>query len=890
MAGPPNIDPTQIQWSGKGGREQAKGQQESRGRDIDIKTGEAKLPYIRPEAEASLEGKQMDLRFKPLAQSESLRNNFFGNKQVMIYNKSIPELVAALNSSPTPEGDLTLLYTAAKLSDPDSAVREGEQKLWAEIMPIIESYAAKFGKQVLNGGTFSDEAREGIRKELISRVSAYGSAYDRTRREYTATAKRYGLPPEDVVGEHAGAPFYQDLLRYDQTQGLAKRIKANGGATRPPEGEQSSTPQGQPIQGKRFTPEQEQAILAQIRSPDFNPEAVADTMASYWAEVGGIQPGDVPSYRESVLGSLRELEGLTPEQRAATAGFDYSAVDKMAADNATIGENLVQTGRNIPESAASLVQGVAALPVDAAASLFTGERLGTFKSMTDLAAEAVKAAGGSEADTPTIDAFAQALSDRYGSLDALRQTAVTDPLGLAGDVSMLFTGGGTAAARAPGAIGRAGEVLATAGRAIDPLSAGVAAVAEGVPAAARALPDGLATGARDFATEIVGFPSGVGGAAIREATAAGFERGKAGAPTAASEAFTQNLRNPGSRVDETIRYARDGLSALREQASRAYEAGMQQFGRNPAPLDLTGVTQRLARMKPRNYDAMLGAPNRPSSHVAWDNINATVQHYVAQAAQDPNLLLPMQVDAFKQDLYDVGSRIGGAYDRDAARVAGEAYNAVKDELVRHDPIYADTMRGYEAASNEVRQLENSFGLAAARGKEPNIESASRRLQSIFRNNANTNYGYRAAQGERLAELDPSGMLMPSLAGQTASTWTPRRLQSASVVPLAYLGGPSAVPLLATSSPRLMGEASYGLGRLAGTGARVAEPAVDMGLDSLAKAYDIYSDNPGKILALARTGQTLQETEEERKRELLRRYQLSLPSDEQEAVDFYAGGR
>lgn len=889
MAGPQSIDPSKIEWQGSAGRTQTKGEQEEKGRGLNIQESEAKLPYIKPDAEASLEGKKMDLRFKPLAQSEGLRNNFAGNKQVVVYSKSIPELAAALNSAPTPEGDLTLLYTAAKLSDPDSAVREGEQKLWADIMPVIESYATKFGKQVLGGGTFSDESRVRIRRELISRVAAYGSAYDRVRRDYTRTAERYGLPPEDVVGEHAGAPFLPALAKYDQAQILTKRIKANGGTTRPPE-EMSNTPQGQPIQGKRFTPEQEADILGQIRSPDFNPETVADTMAGYWATAGGIGPEDVPAYRESVLGNLRELEGLTPEQRAATAGFDYSAVDKMAADNATVGENLVQTGRNIPESAANLIQGVAALPVDAAASLFTGERLGTFKSMTDLATEAVKAAGGSEADTPTIDAFTQVLSDRYGSLDALKQTAITDPIGLAGDVSMIFTGGGTALAKAPGAIGRAGEALATVGRNADPLRAIVELGTEQIPAAAGALPSGLATGARDLATEVAAFPSGIGGAALREAAGAGFDRGRAGAPTVASEAFTENMRRPGSRVEETVRYARDGLANLREQASRAYEAGMQQFGRNPAPLDLTGVQQRLARMRPRNYDAMLGAPNRPSSHVAWDNINNTVQHYEAQAAQNPDLLLPMQVDAFKQDLYDVGSRIGGAYDRDAARVAGEAYNAVKDELVRHDPIYADTMRGYEAASNEVRQLENSFGLAAARGKEPNIESASRRLQSVFRNNANTNYGYRTAQGERLAELDPSGALMPSLAGQTASTWTPRRLQSASVVPLAYLGGPSAIPLLATSSPRLMGEASYGLGRLAGTGARVAEPAVDMGLAGLAKAYDIYSNNPGKALAMTRTGQTAQEIEEERKRELLRRYQLTLPGGDQEAVDFYAGGR
>lgn len=69
------------------------------------------------------------------------------------------------------------------------------------------------------------------------------------------------------------------------------------------------------------------------------------------------------------------------------------------------------------------------------------------------------------------DAVGQFLKDRYGSVAAARKTLEEDPVGLAGDLSMLLTGGGSAAARLPGLVGRVGEAAGAAGRAIDPLRA-----------------------------------------------------------------------------------------------------------------------------------------------------------------------------------------------------------------------------------------------------------------------------------------------------------------------------------------------------------------------------------------------------------------------------------
>jgi hypothetical protein len=312
------------------------------------------------------------------------------------------------------------------------------------------------------------------------------------------------------------------------------------------------------------------------------------------------------------------------------------------------------------------------------------------------------------------------------------------------------------------------------------------------------------------------------------------------------------MRNPEANVGDAVTMARDAVGNLREQASAQYRAQMAQFGQNPVPLDINVVRQRMAAIKPKSYDAWVDKTHRPADHIAWEKMNNAVEGYAGEAMQNPALLEPLAMDQFKQDLYDIGSKTGGAFDKDAARIARTAYNGVKDELIRHDPVYATTMKNYEKAAKEAQQLDETFGLAAARGKEPNIDRATRRLQSIMRNNAYTNYGQRAGQGERLAELDPTGTLLASLAGQTASAIPPRGLQGITGVGAGIAGyATNPVSLLAAPlfSPRGMGELTYGLGRAAGTGARV----VDAAAPYADKLYDLYSKYAPETLAATQLG-------------------------------------
>ena len=76
------------------------------------------------------------------------------------------------------------------------------------------------------------------------------------------------------------------------------------------------------------------------------------------------------------------------------------------------------------------------------------------------------------------DAVGQMMMDRYGSIDNVKRTLASDPVGAAADVSAILTGGGSTAARLPGVLGKTGEVINAAGRVVDPVNA-AAAVAKG---------------------------------------------------------------------------------------------------------------------------------------------------------------------------------------------------------------------------------------------------------------------------------------------------------------------------------------------------------------------------------------------------------------------------
>jgi hypothetical protein len=142
------------------------------------------------------------------------------------------------------------------------------------------------------------------------------------------------------------------------------------------------------------------------------------------------------------------------------------------------------------------------------------------------------------------------------------------------------------------------------------------------------------------------------------------------------------------------------------------------------------------------------------------------------------------------------------------------YNSVKNQIVKQAPVYENTMKQYSEASQLIKEIERSLSL----GKNAAADTAVRKLQSITRNNANTNYGQRLSLVQEL-ERQGATSLIPNLAAQSLSSLTPRGIQRAAATGIGGYGAltvnPLTIPALALSSPRLMGETALGLGTLAG---------------------------------------------------------------------------
>ena len=176
---------------------------------------------------------------------------------------------------------------------------------------------------------------------------------------------------------------------------------------------------------------------------------------------------------------------------------------------------------------------------------------------------------------------------------------------------------------------------------------------------------------------------------------------------------------------------------------------------------------------------------------------------------------PEGLDALKQKIGGIVEEI--PFEQKTARLAADkVYNSIKSEITKQAPEYAKVMSEYSNASDTIKEIEKALSLGP-KGKAA-ADTSMRKLQSLMRNNANTNYGYRTNLAKTLEQAGGQE-LMPALAGQAVNEWMPRGIQRATAgsggLALAATGNiPAAVGMGLASSPRLVGEASHGAGQLA----------------------------------------------------------------------------
>jgi hypothetical protein len=395
------------------------------------------------------------------------------------------------------------------------------------------------------------------------------------------------------------------------------------------------------------------------------------------------------------------------------------------------------------------------------------------------------------------EAVTQFFKDRYGGWENIKRTVATDPVGAAADASMLLTGGGSALARAPGILGKTGRVVAATGRAVDPVMA-AGRVAKGALATA-SLPVGLLTG--------------TGPQTLMEA----YKTGRAGGESA--RIFRGNMRGKIPQTD-VVDEARAAIQNIADARSARYAQNMAG----------TKVSQKTVDVSPiiAEFNNQVSSLKQGGFVVSPDGIKALdrVAGAIIERLKTPNGRSPAAMDALKKRIDDMMPPVTDA-NKNVVRVLTAMRNKIKSEIIRQVPEYKKAMADYEASKAAQTEIERSLSL----GKKNTKDTALRKLQSVTRNNANTNYGSRVSAAEELA-LAGARNLMPALAGQSLSSMYPRGLGRLMASGAAIGAGPAAlldptvaaaaIPAILLSSPRFSGELAHKLGQTARWGRPVGK--------------------------------------------------------------------
>jgi len=414
--------------------------------------------------------------------------------------------------------------------------------------------------------------------------------------------------------------------------------------------------------------------------------------------------------------------------------------------------------------------------------------IGTAKSIGELGLGIIQLAiPGEQASEKQAKAVGQYFANRYGGMENLKKTIATDPVGFLGDASVLLTGGASIAGKV-GGLKEVAEAAKKAGQVIDPL----------------ALPTKAVGGVTE---SVLGLSTGVGKDAIQEAYRVGAAGGKE------AKEFTTAMRKKGA-LEDIVSEAKKGVSEMAGKRKAEYLRSMEGVKASKKEINFTPILKEVDKIR-KSFE-FKGQTTLDASGLKKLQ---EVENAVLDWSVDPKFHTVEGLDALKKKIDNLMPEVDtfGKTSGKGASVVTTARNIINNKIKEASPEYAKTMKAYEEAINLEKEIRTSLSL----GNKSSADAALRKLLSVMRNNANTNFGVRL---ENLKKLEEAGgvSLTPSLAGASLSQITPRGIQAA-ISPyglgaagygLGYLS-PEFAMLAAASSPRIVGEAAFKAGQLQG---------------------------------------------------------------------------
>ena len=305
-------------------------------------------------------------------------------------------------------------------------------------------------------------------------------------------------------------------------------------------------------------------------------------------------------------------------------------------------------------------------------------------------------------------------------------------------------------------------------------------------------------GASSLAKNTLGMTTGAGAETFGTAYRAGKEGGTS---------FLDNMRGNVPMTD-VLDSAKDALSKMRVDRGNQYRSGMVDIANDKSVINFAPIENAVNSLK--TMGSFKGQVINKNAAGTVDEVSGLVNQW--KNLDPAEYHTPEGLDALKQS---VGAILEGLDPKtNSYNTVNQVYGAIKSEIVKQAPVYANVMRDYTRSLDQIREVERALSL----GNKASADTAMRKLQSLMRDNVQTNYGQRVKLAKQLEEQGGQ-MMMPGIAGQALQSVVPRGMSQVTGTGLTgYLGFQGMLPQAAAaavmSSPRLMGETAYGLGMAA----------------------------------------------------------------------------
>jgi hypothetical protein len=416
-------------------------------------------------------------------------------------------------------------------------------------------------------------------------------------------------------------------------------------------------------------------------------------------------------------------------------------------------------------------------------------------------------------------AMAEHFKGRYGSAEGFKEALAKDPVGVASDISTVLSMGSSGV----GTYAKLAE-LGNAPR---------------IASGARTVEKALATGAKYtnpltavtataglVGKPLLGLSTGTGSENIANAAKSGFQGDKT---------FLKNLRGE-APMTEALDNARHNLNVMRQNRSQSYRSGMVDISNDKNVLDFADIDNSLNKaLKETTFH---GEIIDEAAHNHLQTLKGKIDDW---KEKNPDIYhTPEGLDKLKQMLGAENEKI--PYEaKSVGRVGKNIYDSVKTTIADQAPTYSKVMSDYTNASENISEIERGLSL----GNRASADTALRKLQSLTRNNVNTNYGNRLDLAKQL-EMEGGRPFISALSGQALSSPVARGLAGGveGMTALGAFANPYTLAALPFQTPRLVGEGLYAGGRAA------------KGLSNVA---DVTGLNPRNANALADFLYTEQQT-------------------------------